>query len=71
MNISSLIEQLVQYKNQFGEVEVRYTEYDVESDTYYLCHPTLYVSDKKDVVGNDQYSVVDPDEIGERVLEIG
>ena len=71
MKISDMIEQLTTYQNIFGDTQVRYTEYDVESDTYYLCHPTLYVSEKKDLINNEQYSLVDPDDVGEHVLEIG
>ena len=59
--------------NQFSPVEaiaVRGVEYDLEEDVYHLYNQTLFVTDTRNLV-NDKYFVIDPDELGEYVLEIG
>ena len=70
MKIQELINELEGIKEEFGNIEVRGVEYDVEEDVYHLYNQTLFVTDTRNLV-NDKYFVVDPDELGEYVLEIG
>ena len=70
MKISQLIEELEHYQQAFGDIEVRRCDYDECDDVYSLCHPTTWVSELKDLQ-TDQYILIDPDDLGERIVEIG
>jgi hypothetical protein len=70
MKIQELINELEGIKEEFGNIEVRGVEYDVEEGVYHLYNQTLFVTDTRNLV-NDKYFVIDPDELGEYVLEIG
>ena len=70
MKIQELINELEGIKEELGNIEVRGVEYDPEEGVYHLYNQTLFVTDTRNLV-NDKYFVIDPDELGEYVLEIG
>ena len=70
MKISDLIRELEGFKEDFGDIAIRRTDYDLDDGAYYLCNPTLYVTDINELLSDD-FLIVLPDELGEYVLEIG